>query len=155
MLILQGDIFAGLIHPGVLDSPRDDWENFSGEKIELGSLTSRSENIPSPSRNHNEKRHPSPNSLEPPMTTSTFSPSQAACHMACYNEPECLQYAFSTASEECRISKIAIRGASRPGIRSGWMSNRIQDTVQQRFFTDSAGGQKKSICEDEVHWILP
>ncbi|KAM5439022.1 hypothetical protein McanMca71_002069 [Microsporum canis] len=63
------------------------------------------------------------------------------CERHCAKDLECLQYSFG--SKECRTSKVVRWGSRKPGVISGWMSERINETAA-----------KLGDCE-QTHWIRP
>ncbi|PGH05963.1 hypothetical protein AJ79_06652 [Helicocarpus griseus UAMH5409] len=64
------------------------------------------------------------------------------CATLCARNAECRQYSFETGNH-CRTSNVVRRGESRSGIVSGWMSERINQTVTEL-----------GLCE-EYTWIRP
>ncbi|OJD16764.1 hypothetical protein AJ78_03102 [Emergomyces pasteurianus Ep9510] len=68
-------------------------------------------------------------------------PSAAECAARCAANEECVQYSYE--SETCRTSKVPKLGVRKAGSVSGWMAERINQTVTQ-----------KSSCE-KIEWINP
>lgn len=52
-----------------------------------------------------------------------------ACQLKCGGLDRCLQYAYSNETKSCNTSSVPKLGQAKPGVRSGWLPQRIEQYV--------------------------